>query len=142
MSRIKKLDVKTFLDLINLAQLIHTEKKEPIPAFSNSKIGELESCLDTPFMGYGGKLFYKGLIKKASILFYFLARNHVMSNGNKRLACLSLSYFCFINGKWLNATEPNLYKLTLNTVIAAEDDKDKTIRSIEMFLKNNLSPIH
>ncbi|QQG42451.1 MAG: Fic family protein [Candidatus Giovannonibacteria bacterium] len=44
----------------------------------------LESCLATPFHSFGGKSAYKGLIGKASMLFYLLVKNHPFQNGNKR----------------------------------------------------------
>ncbi|HTB51500.1 MAG TPA: Fic family protein [Ferruginibacter sp.] len=131
MSRIRPVTVDEYLQIIEIAKEIHAQKAEPIPSFHNSKKHELESCLQTPFTGFGGKLFYKGFIHKASMLFYLLARNHVMANGNKRLACLCLSYFCFINNRFLVIPENVFYDLAKETVLASEEDKDTTILKIE-----------
>lgn len=43
---------------------------EPVPDFSSQFPGKLESCLAVPFQSFSGKLFFKGLIEKASMLFY------------------------------------------------------------------------
>lgn len=141
MSKLVPLTVDQFLSLVVFAQEIHKQKDEPIPSFHHSKINELESCLKTPFGGFGGRLFYKGLIPKASMLFYLLARNHVMGNGNKRLACLSLSFFCFINNKHLFLPDNIFYDLAKYAVLAKEDDKDETIRKIEKTIRKYIKPL-
>lgn len=47
---------------------------EPIPDFSTRFPNVLESCLTTPFQTYGRKSLYKGLVGKASILFYLMIK--------------------------------------------------------------------
>ena len=59
---------------------------EKIPDFSSRYHGKLESCLATPFQGFGGKKFYKGLIDKVAVLFYLMIKNHPFENGNGRWA--------------------------------------------------------
>src|ERR1044071_4851799 len=118
--RISPLTVTEFLVVLEFAKKIHAEKEEPIPSFHESKINELESCLQTPFQSFGGISLYKGLVNKASMLFYLLARNHVLSNGNKRMACLCMSFFCFKNGYHLLIPEQVLYHLAKYTVMAKE----------------------
>lgn len=110
---------------------MHKSREEPIPQFQNSKLPELESCLCTPFQGFQGFLFYRGLVHKASMLFYLLARNHVLSNGNKRLACLCTSFFCHLNGYDIFIPEVEFYNLAKEVVVANENDKEKTIKKIE-----------
>ena len=66
---------------------------EKIPDFSSRYHGKLESCLATPFQGFGGKKFYKGLIDKVAVLFYLMIKNHPFENGNKRIAMTTLFYF-------------------------------------------------
>ncbi len=136
--RIKPLTVFEYLQLLDYAKNKHVERDEPIPSFQQSKINELESCLQTPFQGFGGVLFYKGFIKKACMLFYLLSRNHVLTNGNKRLACLCLSYFCYRNGYILFIPEFIFYRLAKETVLADENNKEKTIKAIEKTIKQYL----
>lgn len=49
---------------------------EPIPDFGTRFPNILESCLETPFARFAKKDLYRGLIGKASILFYLLIKNH------------------------------------------------------------------
>lgn len=138
MSRcINSITVEEFIELVKMAQEIHIEKLEPIPNFQETKLNELESSLNTPFMGFNGILFYPGFLKKAAILFYLLARNHVLGNGNKRTACLCLDYFCFKNKRQLTLSEDSLYQLAKFTVIAKEEDQNKTLYYIETLLRKN-----
>lgn len=130
--KLRQVTVTEFCLLIEFARDLHSLKNEPIPSFQNSKLPVLESCLQTPFTGFEGLLFYRGLIHKASMLFYLLARNHVLTNGNKRLACLTTSYFCFLNGWNINKIPDEVfYQLAKDTVLANENDKRTTIKKIE-----------
>ena len=74
---------------------------EPIPDFSTRYTNALERCIDQPYQTFGGKQLYPGLIKKASILFYLMIKNHPFQNGNKRIAMATLFYFLYKNKKWL-----------------------------------------
>jgi len=57
---------------------------EPIPSFGSRYPNILESCLAVPFQTFNRKNLYRGLVKKAAILFYLLIKNHPFQNGNKR----------------------------------------------------------
>jgi len=56
------------------------EFDEPIPDFSTRFPNVLESCLAVPFQKFAKKDAYPGLIKKASILFYLMIKNHPFQN--------------------------------------------------------------
>src|SRR3989338_4386332 len=75
---------------------------EPIPDFGTRFPNILESCLSAPFQEFGGQSPYKGLLGKASILFYLMIKNHPFQNGNKRIAVTTLLIFLFKNKKWLS----------------------------------------
>ena len=124
MSRLKPLSVPTFRLLLEYAQMQHSNKREPIPKLSTNT-ERLESCLNTPFQKYAGKHLYKGLLTKAAILFYLLNKNHPLVNGNKRMACLSLDYFCFINGYLLLIPEDQFYEVAKAVVVSENDRKDE-----------------
>lgn len=72
------------------------------------------------------------------MLFYLFARNHILVNGNKRLACLCLSFFCFKQGHQLLIPDDIFYKLAKDTVLADEVNKKKTIRMIEKVIRKYL----
>lgn len=86
--RIKQLKIK---DIEYVAYMLAKETmswSEPIPDFSTRYTNQLERCIEAPFQSFGGRQLYPGLLKKASILFYLMIKNHPFQNGNKRLAML------------------------------------------------------
>lgn len=72
------------------------------------------------------------------MLFYLFARNHVLANGNKRMAIQCLSYFCFKNGYELNIPEEEFYELAESTLLAKEEDKDATLKKIRKTVQRYL----
>src|SRR5574343_88466 len=86
---------------------------EPIPDFSTRYTNALERCIDQPYQTFGGKQLYPGLIKKSSILFYLMIKNHPFQNGNKRIAITSLFVFLTVNDKWLRVPMDKLYQFAV-----------------------------
>lgn len=114
---------------------------EPIPDFKTRFPGILESCLATPFATFGRKDFYKGLIKKAAVLFYLMIKNHPFQNGNKRIAVTSLLTFLALNKKWLHVGTHELYRFAVWVAQSSADVKDDTINAIQTFLKKYLKDL-
>ncbi|SRR3989339_2093566 len=108
---------------------------EKIPDFSSRYHGKLESCLATPFQGFGGKKFYKGLIDKVAVLFYLMIKNHPFENGNKRIAMTTLFYFLHKNKKWLCVDNRELYNFAKWVAESNPKLKDETILAIQKFIK-------
>ena len=93
-----KLNTISVVDVEYVAHTLATktmEWSEPIPDFSTRFEHALERCINAPFQSFGGKQLYPGLIKKASILFYLLIKNHPFQNGNKRIAMTTIFYFFY-----------------------------------------------
>ena len=111
---------------------------EPIPDFSTRYPHRLESCLATPFLGFGGKSLYPSLAEKASILFYLMVKNHPFQNGNKRLAMTTLFVFLYRNHKWLKADPDHLYQFTVWIAGSPARGKDETIAAVEQFIQGHL----
>jgi death-on-curing family protein len=111
---------------------------EPIPEFQTRFPNRLESCLAVPFQTFSGKSLYKGLIPKASILFYLLIKNHPFQNGNKRIAMTSLFVFLYKNNKWLKVDAQELYNFTMWVTTSPPKMKKETVESIEKFIKEYL----
>jgi death-on-curing family protein len=113
---------------------------EPIPGFETRYPGRLESCLSVPFQSFDKKLLYKGLTKKAAVLFYLMIKNHPFENGNKRIAVTTLLCFLMKNGKWLRIVDhEDLYKLA---VTIAESDplyKDQYVEIIYKFIGRHIT---
>ena len=108
---------------------------EKIPDFSSRYPGKLESCLATPFQGFGGKKFYKGLIEKTAILFYLMVKNHPFENGNKRIAMTTLFHFLRKNKKWLKVDNRELYNFAKWVAESNPKLKVETVSAVQKFIK-------
>lgn len=115
------------------------EWHEPIPDFGSRFPGKLESCLAVPFQAFGGKLFYKGLVEKASVLFYLMVKNHPFENGNKRIAMTALFHFLRKNKKWLRVDNQELYNFAKWVAESNPKLKDETVAAIQKFLKTYIT---
>ncbi|HSZ33653.1 MAG TPA: Fic family protein [Puia sp.] len=136
MNKTIPLDLLDFELLLNYAQEKHSNKSEPIPRLSNNT-ERLESCLNTPFQKFSGKYLYPGKLNKAAILFYLINKNHPLINGNKRMACICLSYFCFINGYFLRIPEDPFYNIAKRIVESDNSKKEEVITVIKRIIKEN-----
>ena len=118
---------------VKLAQ-VHLDGTQPIPAFNTRYPNRLESCLAIPFQEFGGYSPYPTLIKKASILFYLMNKNHPFQNGNERIALTTLLTFLFFNDKWLEVPARTLYVFAVQ--IAASDAllKDDMVKLCEGYI--------
>ena len=108
---------------------------EPIPEFTTRFPNILESCLATPFQMFNKKDLYPGLVKKASILFYLMIKNHPFKNGNKRVAMTTTILFLIRNGKWLKVNNYDLYKFTLWVTESDAKLKHDVVLAIESYFR-------
>lgn len=113
------------------------EWDEPIPDFHTRYPGKLESCLKSPHQTFAGKDLYPKLEDKAAILFYLIVKNHPFQNGNKRIAVTALLTFLFINKKWLNIHEDDLYELAVDVAKSKPIYKNGMIEIIKDILKKH-----
>ncbi|MFH1783603.1 MAG: type II toxin-antitoxin system death-on-curing family toxin [bacterium] len=108
---------------------------EPIPGFDTRFPNVLESCLLTPFQTFGRKSLYKGLLGKASILFYLMIKKRPFKNGNKRIAVTALLSFLYFNDRWLKANIEELYSFAMWIAESPSGSKEGTLLAIESFLR-------
>ena len=97
--KLKRLTIK---DIEYVAHRLAAETmtwNEPIPDFGTRYTDALERSIEAPFQAFGGRQLYPGTLRKASILFYLMIKNHPFQNGNKRIAMTTLFYFFFQNKK-------------------------------------------
>lgn len=111
---------------------------EPIPSFSTRFPNKLESCINTPFMTYSTKPLYRGLEKKAAILFYLLVKNHPFQNGNKRIAVTTLLVFLMKNKKWLNVGTQEFYNFSVWVAESPSILKEDTVKAVASFIRQNI----
>jgi death on curing protein len=109
---------------------------EPIPEFGSRFPNALESCLLTPFQTFGGKNLYKGLVERASVLFYLMVKNHPFQNGNKRIAMTTLLYFLHKNGKWLRVDNKELYNFAKWVAASNPKLRRSTVLAVREFIEN------
>lgn len=114
---------------------------EPIPDFNSRFPYILESCLRVPFQTFSGKKLYKGLTKKAAVLFYLMIKNHPFQNGNKRIAMTTLFYFLYKNKKWLKVDNQELYNFAKWVASSNAKLKTETTAAVEKFIKTYLSEL-
>ena len=111
---------------------------EPIPDFSTRYTHALERCVEAPFQTFGGEQLYPGLIKKASILFYLMIKNHPFQNGNKRIAVTSLCVFLYNNKKWLKVDNQELYNFAVWVAQSPPKLKKQTVDAVHEFVRRHL----
>ena len=114
---------------------------EPIPEFGTRFPNILESCIDTPFMQFNKKDLYRGIIGKASVLFYFIIKNHPFQNGNKRIAVMTMLYLLYKNNKWIKMSNENLYNFAKGIAKSKPASREKIIIQIQKTLKKHLTDL-
>jgi death on curing protein len=114
---------------------------ESIPDFETRYADSLERSINTPFQSFGGKQLYPGLLKKASVLFYLMIKNHPFQNGNKRIAMTTLFLFLFENEKWLRVDPKELYNFAKWVAESNPKLMNPTLAAIEAFLKEYLAEL-
>ena len=112
---------------------------EPIPDFSTRFPNVLESCLSVPFQRFDKKYLYKGLVRKAAILFYLMIKNHPFQNGNKRVAVVTLFLFLYRNKKWMNVSNDTLYRFAVLVAESPAELKNEIVDLIEGFIQKSIS---
>ena len=132
--KIVRVTVEDFEELLSLVQESHYVKDEPIPSRDYNK-ERLESSLNTPFQRFAGVFLYNGFYKKAAVLFYLLIKNHCLINGNKRMACIILSFFCFLNDYDFDIPEIEFYALAKYVSESPASDEKKCKRRIIVTIK-------
>lgn len=135
--KIDRLSVQEIEAVAHQLAQAHMEWGEPIPDFSTRFPDVLERCIEAPYQTFQGQL-YPGLIKKSSILFYLMIKNHPFQNGNKRIAVTSLLYFLFKNNKWINIDNQRLYNFAKWVAESDSTLKEATISAIEKMIEDNI----
>jgi len=111
---------------------------EPIPSFDTRFPTVLEGCLATPQQTYNKRPLYKGVVAKASILFYVMIKDHPFQNGNKRIAVMTLFYFLHKNDKWLKIENQELYNFAKWVAESNPKVKEETIAAINKIIGQHI----
>ncbi len=116
------------------------EQEENNSAYEVRNTGKLESSIAQPFQKVGGEDLYPTLISKAAMLYYFCIKNHPFEDGNKRMGIFALIIYLAKNGYWLDATNEDLFNLTVRTAASGMNEKDEVVSEIESFVEENITP--
>ena len=114
---------------------------EPIPDFTTRYPNILESCLAMPFQTFDKRSLYPTFIKKVSVLFYLMIKNHPFQNGNKRVTMTTLFYVLYREKKWMEVNTQALYNFAVWVAESPPDAKVQMVEYIEKFIKTNIVPL-
>jgi len=64
--------------------------------------------------------------------------NHPFQNGNKRIAVMTLFFLLYKNGKWLNISNEQLYRVAMDVAKSKPKSKDDIIRWLEKTISQHL----
>ena len=128
-----------YYKLFRYAQYIHSLREEPIPELRYDNEHKIKNALELPFQTFDGQYLYNGLCKKATMLFYLIIDNHVMGNGNKRMACLALSYFLAKN--FYDLTIPDKQLRAIAKKVANPHNHEQMLAEIEKAIRKHLKPM-
>lgn len=108
---------------------------EPIPPFNTRYPNRLESCLHQPFQTFDGKYLHFRFTKRAAVLFYFIARSQCFVNGNKRMAVTLTMVFFYVNKRWLDIPDRQLYEIACEVGKSPAEAQEDVIKALEAAFK-------
>jgi len=108
------------------------------PGYIVKDEGRLDSSLTQPFQSIEGNELYPTLIDKGSMLYYFCIKNHPFEDGNKRMGIFSLLLYLYKNGYWLDATNDELFDITVYTASSKVENMAKVVEKIKKFVEEHL----
>ncbi len=119
---------------------------DPISQFDEHETQLLESALANPSRSFNGQQLYPTLVKKATILYYGLNKNHPFKNGNKRLATAALLVFLMINNQAPDGSRKEIEDYLVNLALRVADSKgnenrENILKELEQWLGQHLKPL-
>ncbi len=109
--------------------------------FANPKDDSFDSSINQIYQTFGGVELYPTLEEKASMLLYFLVKNHGFTDGNKRIGAACFLYFLEKNGILYKNSRPiidNAALFTLTLLIAESKPEEKeTMKQVILSVLNN-----
>jgi death-on-curing protein len=114
---------------LTLPELLHVAGRVLGPEAAVRDYGLLEAALARPRAAAFGKDAYPSLDAKAAALLHSLARNHALTDGDKRLGLAAVIAFCGLNGGRLTLTNDQACELVIK-VAAGELDQVEEIAAI------------
>ena len=111
--------------------IIHTLKfNERSELFGNERERGLESIIGNLYQSFGGEDVYKSIEEKAANFLYLIVKNHVFTDGNKRIAATLFIYFLYYYDMLYKDNKQIIDNNTLaalTLLIAESNPKEKNI---------------
>jgi death-on-curing protein len=112
-------------DYIDLAAYLLGVDRAAVAALP--RIALAESAIHAPFASFGGVEAYPDLIEQAAVLLAHLAKNHPLTDANKRAAFLLTARFLDANGLTWGEREVETDAEIVERVAAGEAEHDEVI---------------
>jgi death on curing protein len=109
---------------LTLPELLHIAGRVLGPDYGVRDYGLLEAALARPQATAFGKDAYPGIDAKAAALLHSVARNHALTDGNKRLALSVTIAFHGLNGRRLTLTNDEAHDLVMSVATGQLDTVD------------------
>ena len=121
----KKFQQLTSENICTIYRLLYKERFVSFPA-EECSTAKAEALVASVNSAYFGKEIYASHEEKAVAYLYFIIKNHIFIDGNKRTACLSFSIVCDLNN-----LQPNYRDFTLDELaISLEQYKGKNYQQL------------
>ena len=126
-------------DCKRLIQELKDKNKSDVFAVEKNDSLNLESIINNIYASYGGIDVYSSVEEKAANFLYFVTKDHVFADGNKRIAATLFIYFLDFYGLLYKGEQKRIDNSTLTalTILVAEsnhEEKDTLIDLIMHFL--------
>ena len=108
--------------------------------FANPKDNSFDSSVNQIYQSFNGKDCYPTLEEKASMLLYFIVKNHSFTDGNKRIGASCFLYFLNKNNMLYKNNKPvidngTLFALTL-LIAESRPEEMNTVKNIIISVLN------
>ena len=128
--RIKYVDCMKLIDELkeaNASDVFAVEKNESL---------NLESIINNIYASYGGEDVYSSVEEKAANFLYFVTKDHVFADGNKRIAATLFIYFLDFYGMLYKNNEKVIDSSTLTalTILVAESNREEKDTLIDLIM--------
>ena len=121
------------IDYLELADILKLGR-EIIADFRVREIGLLESAVARPKTSVFGEDAYLTFAEKTAALLHSIARNHALSDGNKRLAWSAARLFCLMNDLDINMKQDKAYEMVVG-VAAGQIEMDELVKILKKAIR-------
>ena len=103
------------------------DELERLPSLHCRYTDKLESILALPRAGFASVRFYNTLSEQAAVQFYEIIKQHPFFDGNKRMACLILFTFLYLNNIWIDLSNERLYTMARTVARSDPHNRDENL---------------